>query len=116
MDYVSVMIDRPKFTELRYYEGMTIPEEYDLVQLKMDGMWGCMTISKGEYTITSRTGKEKGSGVLEWDDKEETILLGEYMKNSHWAHKYGVDGNFFAFDCIWDRTFQKNLMLRDYLF
>ena len=94
------MIDRPKFKELRYYEGMSIPEEYDIVQLKMDGMWGCMTITKGEYCITSRTGKVKGEGVIDWDDTQDTIILGEYMKNSHWAHKYGVDGQFYAFDCL----------------
>ena len=97
---MSNHIDRPKFKELRYYEGMSIPEEYDLVQLKMDGMWGCMTISKGEYTITSRTGKVKGEGAVDWDDTEETIILGEFMKNSHWAHKYGCDGHFYAFDCL----------------
>ena len=28
------------------------------------------------------------------------ILLGEYMKGSHWGHKMGLDGQFFAFDCL----------------
>jgi len=58
------MMDRPKFKELRYYDGMTIPEEYDIVQLKMDGMWGCMVMSCGEWTIYSRTGKMKASGIM----------------------------------------------------
>ena len=91
-------MDRPKFKEIRY--GDSIPEEYDLVQLKMDGMWGCMTIVDGEYTITSRTGKVKATGSIEWYSPEKTVILGEYMKNSHWAHKYGCDGYFYAFDCL----------------
>ena len=54
-------IDRPKFREFtldELVEGKA-PESYDLVQLKMDGIWGCMTLRHGEYTITSRTGKVK---------------------------------------------------------
>jgi len=100
------MIDRPKFKELRY--GDDISPEYDLVQLKMDGMWGCMTIADGEYTITSRTGKVKDTGAFirmsknneSYTSHEKTVILGEYMKNSHWAHKYGCDGHFYAFDCL----------------
>ena len=94
------MMDRPKFKELRYYDGMTIPEEYDMVQFKMDGMWGCMVMSHGEWTIYSRTGKEKATGTLLEYDSNETIILGEFMKNSHWAHRHDVDGNFYAFDCV----------------
>ena len=94
------MIDRPRFRELDYSEvdEHTGPEGYDLVQLKMDGIWGCMVISHGEWTIYSRTGKIKNTGHI--DDVGETILLGEYMKGSHWGHKMGIDGNFYAFDCI----------------
>ena len=94
------MMDRPKFKELRYHDGMTIPEEYDIVQLKMDGMWGCMVMSHGEWTIYSRTGKLKASGHMETYDRTETIILGEFMKSSHWAHRHDVDGNFYAFDCV----------------
>ena len=54
---MSETIDRPKFRELRYGKTKVIPREYDLVQLKMDGIWGCMTISDGKWTIHSRTGK-----------------------------------------------------------
>ena len=94
------MIDRPKFKELRYYDGMSIPQEYDIVQLKMDGMWGCMVMSCGEWNIYSRTGKLKASGHLDTYEKDETIILGEYMKNSHWAHRHDCDGHFYAFDCV----------------
>ena len=37
------MIDRPKFKELTYEQVTdSVPENYDLVQVKMDGIWGCM--------------------------------------------------------------------------
>lgn len=102
-------IDRPKFRELHLSEiniEELEAEGYDMVQLKMDGIWGTMSMSNGEYTIHSRTGKLKAKNSLrDWEcaaayDSKETILLGEYMKGSHWGHKMGIDGNFYAFDCI----------------
>ena len=98
------MIDRPKFRELHLSEiGEVGAEGYDLVQLKMDGIWGCMVISNGEWRIYSRTGKIKANG--ECDTRSlplhgEAIILGEYMKGSHWGHKMDIDGEFFAFDCL----------------
>ena len=35
-------IDRPKFREIRYKEHMGIPDRYDVVESKMDGIWGCL--------------------------------------------------------------------------
>ena len=95
-------MDRPTFRELRYKKNREIPEQYDRVQLKMDGMWGCMIIAHGQWDIYSRTGKVKASGHLKGEDYDtsETILLGEYIKNSHWGHKMDIDGNFYAFDCL----------------
>jgi len=93
-------IDRPKYRELKYSPiSKWVPEKYDLVQLKMDGMWGVMTIGDGGYTITSRTGKKKAEGEIDFSSKG-IVLLGEYIKNSHWGHKKGLDGNFYAFDCL----------------
>jgi len=31
---------------------------------------------------------------------QDCVILGEYMKGSHWGHKMGYDGMFFAFDCL----------------
>ena len=100
----TAMIDRPKFRELHLSEiDEDGPEGYDLVQLKMDGIWGCMVIRDCKYVIYSRTGKAKQIGDLphdRWDSTKETILLGEFMKGSHWGHKMDIDGDFYAFDCI----------------
>jgi ATP-dependent DNA ligase len=92
--------ERPKYTEIRYKgEGTEIPEGYDYLQLKMDGMYGNFEVAYGKWSITSRTGKIKAEG--EWPNEEdEFILTGEYMKGSHWAKRNGMNENvFYAFDC-----------------
>ena len=94
---MSEIIDRPKFREIRLQDN--IPDEYDIVQLKMDGIWGALTIMNGEWMMQSRTGKIKADGSIE-NPNIDCVLLGEYMKGSHWGHKMGVDGEFFVFDCI----------------
>ena len=58
------MIDRPKFSELIYRKDRDIPIKYDTVQLKMDGIWGCLVIKKGQWKIYSRTGNVKRNGKL----------------------------------------------------
>ena len=104
------MIDRPKFKEMTYgdvrFYDKNYPHHvekygfYDSVELKMDGIWGCMTLYQGEYTITSRTGKVKMHQHYSMYGDQDDIILGEYMKGSHWGHKMGYDGMFFAFDCL----------------
>ena len=96
---MSETIDRPKFRELSFGEHREIPEQYDTVQLKMDGIWGCMKIGHGQWGIYSRTGKLKADGVLE-DDTLHGVLLGEFMFGSHWGHKMGKNRNFYIFDCV----------------
>tara|TARA_R110000824_G_scaffold208368_1_gene393969 strand:- start:1238 stop:2122 length:885 start_codon:yes stop_codon:yes gene_type:complete len=112
------MIDRPKFKEMTYDEFRRYDprwlregeEKYDTVELKMDGIWGCMVIANGEYNIYSRTGKIKQSGSIKHD--VDMILLGEFMKGSHWAHKHGLDGKFFVFDCLKHKKDLASLQLR----
>jgi len=94
---MSGYTDRPKFSE--YKRNDSIPEEYDIVQLKMDGIWGCMVVGEGQWTLYSRTGKVKAEGEIE-NPNIDCVLLGEYMHGSHWGHKMGVDGEYFVFDCI----------------
>ena len=96
---MSETIDRPKFREIRWGEHREIPEQYDTVQLKMDGIWGCMKIGHGQWGIYSRTGKLKADGVLE-DDTLHGVLLGEFMFGSHWGHKMDKNRNFYVFDCL----------------
>ena len=102
------MIDRPKFKEMTYEEFRGYDHnwpscverygKFDTVEMKMDGIWGCMVVKHGRYNIYSRTGKIKQEGDIKHD--EDMILLGEFMKGSHWGHKMGFDGKFFVFDCL----------------
>lgn len=96
------MIDyeRPKYSEIRYTGEYTeIPDKYDYVQLKMDGMYGNLIIGDGEWSITSRTGIVKAEGV--WPNDTDTYhLTGEWMKGSHWAKRMDINENrFYVFDC-----------------
>jgi ATP-dependent DNA ligase len=108
-------IDRPKYLEVavtdHYVDYYHLKQQgYDTVELKMDGIWGCMHISDGKYTIYSRTGKVKQEGDI--IHSNEYILLGEFMKGSHWGHKMGFDGHFFAFDCLKNRKELHKLQLK----
>jgi hypothetical protein len=95
----SKRVDRPKFRELIYREDREIPEQYDMVQMKMDGIWGCLIINNGQWAIYSRTGKMKADGVIS-DSQIDVVLLGEFMYGSHWANVRDIDGEFYIFDCI----------------
>ena len=119
---MSETVDRPKFREIRWKKHRDIPEQYDIVQLMMDGIWGCMKISHGQWAIYSRTGKMKADGVLE-DRTLDAILLGEFMFGSHWGHKMGKNRNFYVFDCtemngvdIKDMTLESRLTFASEMF
>jgi ATP-dependent DNA ligase len=99
MSEISLTVDRPKFREIRFKKDRPIPEQYDLVQLKMDGIWGCMKISHGQWGIYSRTGKLKADGVID-NRNIDAVLLGEFMFGSHWGHKMNKNRHFYIFDCL----------------
>ena len=106
------LIDRPKFREIRYSPDVVIPEEYDYVEAKMDGIWGCMVIESGYYRIYSRTGKIKQAGEIDREASDiegRNILLGEFMHGSNWGHRMDIDKQFFVFDCLeWENKDIKN--------
>jgi hypothetical protein len=96
---MSDKYQRPKYKEIRYTGIKTkIPEGYDYFQLKMDGMYATLTIRDGVWSIVSRTGVEKASGM--WPStSDHYVLTGEYMKGSHWAKRQGIEeDSFYAFD------------------
>ena len=103
-DIMTEHIDRPKFREIRYNgnDRTGIPDRYDIVEAKMDGIWGCLILEKGYYRMYSRTGKIKAVGEIpKWDDKrDKCILLGEFMHGSAWGHRKDIDKDFFIFDCL----------------
>jgi len=132
-----MIINRPKFKEITYGEAMTecppARMDYDVVEPKMDGIWGAMHIRKNkEYQIWSRTGKLKKEGkitnkhfMIDYAKEiTECVILGEFMHGSHWGKKHNVDGKFFAFDMVmldgdWDfcenPLITRRLILKDKL-
>ena len=101
MKNIKDYIERPKFREIRYSDDVVIPEQYDYIEPKMDGIWGCMVVENGYWRIYSRTGKIKAAGDCDIDEK--WVILGEYMLGSAWGHRMGIDKEFFAFDCLMTR-------------
>ena len=105
-------INRPKFKEVTYEDALrktSARMDYDVVEPKMDGIWGAMHIRKNkEYQIWSRTGKLKKEGkitnkhfMIDYAEEiTDCVILGEYMHGSHWGNKHDVDGKFFAFDMV----------------
>ena len=73
--------------------------DYDVVEPKMDGIWGAMHIKHGKYQIWSRTGKLKKEGRAD-ESGQEMCILGESMHGSHWGKKNNIDGMFYAFDMV----------------
>ena len=114
---IADYIERPKFREIKYTEGGDIPEQYDYMEPKMDGIWGCLVIDNGYWRVYSRTGKIKAAGecVKWWKDitTGKWVILGEYMHGSAWGHRMDIDKHFFAFDCLmWEDTDIRNFALR----
>ena len=120
------MIDRPKFKEIAYTTSkmkrvgkedytLIIPEMkdkgrvedvYDTVELKMDGIWGVFKCNlKGDWTISSRTGKIKKEGHTVRKGCWGTTVIGEFMHGSHWAHQRKWDGRFYAYDMLYSQEF-----------
>jgi len=99
----KMKINRPKFKEITHEEMMTKTSarvDYDVVEPKMDGIWGAMYIRNNEYQIWSRTGKLKREGHMDDTGGVDMCILGEFMHGSHWGKKHNVDGKFFAFDLV----------------
>ena len=99
-------VDRPRMAEIRYIGDETvIPDTYDTIELKMDGMYGFLEVCDGTWKIKSRTGMIKAMG--DWPEKRDKyILIGEWMKGSHWAKRMRgtmeiEENEFYAFDCLY---------------
>ena len=91
-------INRPLYYDLRAENE--IPEwlNFDVVELKYDGIWGRLEIEKGNLQIFSRNDKLKFECSVSYDGR--LTLLGEFMYGSNWAETMGLKGQFFAFDLL----------------
>jgi len=92
--------DRPKYAEYTQDNMDDISlYDYRYIQPKYDGIWGRLVIDDGVWTIFSRTGKVKKTGVYKQRDLCQRIqLIGEYINNAN--HPIHANQRFFTFDCI----------------
>jgi len=94
----KMKINRPVYYDLKSENELPKWLEFDIVELKYDGIWGRMEIDNGNLQIYSRNDKLKYE--CEVDHKGRLTLLGEFMYGSNWAETMGVKGQFFAFDIL----------------
>ena len=92
------LVDRPKYRELKVEDmGELGRRQYDIVQMKYDGMWGRLVVAHGQWAIYSRNNKLKKDGVL--DDKNiDFELIGEYINNKN--HPIHHNQYFHAYDIL----------------
>ena len=91
-------INRPLYYDLRAENE--IPEwlNFDMVELKYDGIWGRLEIENGNLQIFSRNDKLKFECSIPYEGR--LTLLGEFMYGSNWAETMGLKGQFFVFDLL----------------
>lgn len=92
----EMVLARPPFVDLA--PGVAPPGEWDIVDLKMDGIWGQLIVRDGLTRIWSRHGQAKAE--FRTPDVPDMVLHGEFMHGSNWARRRGLEGSFFAFDCV----------------
>ena len=68
---------------------------YEYFQLKYDGIWARVVISKGTGIIYSRNEQVKSTFTTEIPD---CVLIGEFMFGTNWANRTGRAGQIFVFD------------------
>ncbi len=96
-------IERPKYktflaSDLQKLNGAC---EYDLVELKADGIWGKMVIWHNKVTVYSRHGKKKAHWFInsKYGFKSMAVIHGEFMYGSSFSKDPKHQGKFYAFDC-----------------
>lgn len=100
---MSHAIDRPNYET---FVASDLPKlnhscEYDIVELKADGIWGKMTIWHNKVTVYSRHGKKKAHWFVNGRGgfKKMCVLHGEFMYGSSFSKSEEHQGKFYAFDC-----------------
>lgn len=93
------MPERYERQDYRDVNILTInPKDYDLVQLKYDGIWSLADLTNDKIGYYSRRGSLKN--VDPPNQYFHGALVGEYMYGSEWALENNREGKFFAFDLV----------------
>ncbi len=97
-----MITERQEYVELDSVEDAYARlDDWNVWQVKYDGIWARVLIRDGMVTIYSRTGQEKARFPLAQPEffSVEVELIGEYMYGSQWAQAEGRKGKIFVFDC-----------------
>lgn len=75
--------------------------EYEIVELKADGIWGELVLEGHQVSVWSRTGALKGAWKVSPNKNysERIVLHGEYMYGSQFSKDPLHSLRFYAFDC-----------------
>ena len=98
-----MITERQDYVELESVEeAYARLDEWNIWQIKYDGIWARVVIDDGQVTIFSRTGQQKDQFMLPQRElfyAGRTELIAEYMFGSQWAQKEGRKGKIYVFDC-----------------
>lgn len=99
-----MITDRQEYVELETVEDAYARlGDWNIFQVKYDGIWARVVIENGTGEVYSRTGQLKTTFVFGQRDLlpvGRTVLIGEYMYGSQWAQHQERKGKFYVFDCV----------------
>lgn len=87
--------ERPPFLDLSNAE---LPGDFDLVEMKYDGMWCEARVQGGRATLRSRTGKSKLEAYA--PGLPDCTLIGEYLRGTVWSKPAERSGRFMVHDLL----------------
>lgn len=82
-DDISRILTRPRFVNFKPCDFPS-SSDFDVVELKYDGIWGQVLIEGDQWEIWSRNGLLKKYGTAPFD-LSRTLLHSEYLFGSEWA-------------------------------
>lgn len=95
-----MVLERPEYVDLNPRGDGPPPDQgYDVVEPKMDGLWGQLVVANGRAQVWSRHGQMKHEQEVD-RDLPDMVVHGEYLYGSNWALRRGLEGQFFAFDLV----------------
>lgn len=95
--------DRQEYEELESVDAANARfSEWDIFQVKYDGIWCRAVIEGNSCTFYSRSGQVKHTFNLSlgYLFPYRIVLIGEYMYGSQWAKSHNREGKFYAYDLL----------------
>lgn len=87
----------PPFKEMREADMDQVPQSFDIIQPKFDGIFAHLVVRNGQGEVFSKTGKSKAVVDTRMPDG---IYIGEYIRYSAWSATKSFYGKVVIFDAI----------------